>query len=37
MHKHYNYLQSLLRHKLLTKVINNAKLEGLELNDLETY
>jgi hypothetical protein len=28
-HKHYNYLQAILKQKLLIKVINNEKLEGL--------
>jgi hypothetical protein len=28
MHKHYNYLQSLLNRKFFKKVIQNVKLEG---------
>ncbi len=28
-HKHYNYLQLLLKQKVFTKVINNVRLEGL--------
>ncbi len=29
IHKHYNYLQSIIKQKLFTKVIKNAKMEGL--------
>jgi hypothetical protein len=36
-HKQYSSLQSLFNHKLLTKVIENAKQESVGLGDLESY
>ncbi len=31
IHKHYNYLQSVLKQKLLPEVIKNAKVESLRV------
>ncbi len=37
LHKHYNYLQSILEQKLFTKDIENAKQRGLVRKDLVVF
>ncbi len=36
-HKHYNYLQRILKQKVFTKVIKNAKFEGLGAETYRSY
>jgi hypothetical protein len=36
MHKYYNYLQSIVKQKIFTKVIKNAKQAGFGLRVLDS-